>query len=185
MQIKHKNRKYIKNITKTGIFIALIVVGAFIKFKTPFMPVYFTMQTFFILLAAFSLEMKYALSAALIYIFIGLIGVPVFSGGGGIAYVLAPSFGYMVGFFPCIIICNLVLKVFKNKNFAAILLSSFLGIAAMYFCGVVYMGIVYQFVLGAGKTIGFLLVNGFFLFLPAEILKVVSASIISLRLQKL
>ncbi|MEG2274784.1 MAG: biotin transporter BioY, partial [Clostridia bacterium] len=80
----------------SGIFIALIIVGAYIKIPTPLVPV--TLQFAFCLLAGLLLGGGNGAACVLIYILMGLVGIPVFVAGGGIFYVLQPSFGYMIGF---------------------------------------------------------------------------------------
>ena len=79
-----------------ALFAALIAVGAFIRVPVPLVP--FTMQTFFVVLAGMLLGKKLGGASALVYLAVGLIGIPVFTQGGGIGYVLKPSFGYLIGF---------------------------------------------------------------------------------------
>ncbi len=84
-------------MTFCAIFTALIAVGAFIKIPVP--PIPFTLQTMFVVLAGLMLggNMGTA-SVLLLYMILGLIGIPIFTGGGGIGYVLKPTFGYIIGF---------------------------------------------------------------------------------------
>ena len=91
-----KSRTY--KMILVALFAALIAVGAFIRIPVPLVP--FTMQTFFVVLAGMLLGKKLGAASALVYLAIGLIGIPVFTQGGGIGYVLKPSFGYLIGFIP-------------------------------------------------------------------------------------
>jgi len=77
-------------------FVAMIVVGAFIKIPVPIVP--FTLQFLFTMLAGILLGGKDGCRAVVIYIFLGLIGLPIFAEGGGFAYIFKPSFGYIIGF---------------------------------------------------------------------------------------
>ena len=88
-----KSRTY--KMMLVALFAALIAVGAFIRVPVPLVP--FTMQTFFVVLAGMLLGKKLGGASALVYLAIGLIGIPVFTQGGGIGYVLKPSFGYLIG----------------------------------------------------------------------------------------
>lgn len=87
-----------KPMTKTrslvycALFTALIAVGAFIKIPIPVVP--FTLQYLFTMLAGILLGSL----SVLAYMILGLIGLPIFSEGGGIGYVFKPSFGYIIGF---------------------------------------------------------------------------------------
>lgn len=81
-------------------FAALIAVGAFIKIDIP-LPMYtmhFTLQWFFVLMAGFLLGAKLASLSVIVYLCIGLVGVPVFAAGGGPTYILRPGFGFLLGF---------------------------------------------------------------------------------------
>lgn len=84
------------SITIVAIFAALTAIGAFIKIPLPIVP--FTLQPIIVYLAGSILGSKRALQSQLVYIFVGLAGLPVFTQGGGLTYVLQPTFGYLVGF---------------------------------------------------------------------------------------
>jgi predicted membrane protein len=82
-----KSRTY--KMILVALFAALIAVGAFIRVPVPLVP--FTMQTFFVVLAGMLLGKKLGAASALVYLAVGLIGIPVFTQGGGIGYVLKHS----------------------------------------------------------------------------------------------
>ena len=90
----------IKDLTLGGLFTALIAVGAFLKITIPVQPVpmHFTLQFFFVLLAALLLGSKRAFASVITYLVIGLCGLPIFATGGGPAYLLKPTFGFLIGF---------------------------------------------------------------------------------------
>ena len=72
-----------KELTTCALFAALIAIGAFIKVDIP-LPMYtmhFTFQWFFVLMAGFLLGAKLATVSVIVYLSIGLVGVPVFSAG--------------------------------------------------------------------------------------------------------
>lgn len=79
-----------------ALFAALIAVGAFIKIPIPGVP--FTLQVLFTTLAGLLLGSRMGAVSVAIYIILGLAGVPIFTGGGGIGYVVYPTFGYLIGF---------------------------------------------------------------------------------------
>lgn len=84
------------DIAECAIFVALMIAGAFIKIPFPFMPL--TFQTVFAVLAGLLLGWKKGMISMAAYAVMGLIGIPVFTSGGGIFYVTMPSFGYILGF---------------------------------------------------------------------------------------
>ncbi len=74
----------------TGLFTTLIILGAFIKIPVPVIP--FTLQFLFVSLAGLLLGAKYGGLSVFIYAALGLAGLPVFTAGGGITYVVFPTF---------------------------------------------------------------------------------------------
>lgn len=77
-----------------------------------------------------------------IYIVMGLIGIPVFSAGGGFAYVLQPTFGYILGFLIAAPVGGFVARALKNNarlNVFRLLLGAFCSLAIVYTVGVFYM----------------------------------------------
>lgn len=84
------------DIAECAVFVALMIAGAFIKIPFPFMPL--TFQTVFAVLAGLLLGWRKGMLAMGAYAVMGLIGIPVFTAGGGIFYVTMPSFGYILGF---------------------------------------------------------------------------------------
>ena len=75
---------------------ALISAGAFIRIPIPVVP--FTLEFLFTTLAGLLLGGRLGAVSVGVYIAVGLLGLPVFAEGGGIFYVLKPSFGYIIGF---------------------------------------------------------------------------------------
>ncbi|MFC5542839.1 MAG: biotin transporter BioY [Bacilli bacterium] len=86
----------IYSLTLVAIFAALTAIGAFIKIPLPIVP--FTLQIVIVFLAGSILGSKRGLQSQLVYILVGLAGLPVFTKGGGLTYVLQPTFGYLAGF---------------------------------------------------------------------------------------
>ena len=82
---------------RAALMIALLTVGARIQIPLPYFD-YYTLQFTFVLLAAVILPPRYAWGSVATYVLMGLIGIPIFAGGGGLGYVVRPSFGYLIGF---------------------------------------------------------------------------------------
>ena len=86
-----------------------MAVGAFIAIPLPVSPVPIVLQTMFMLLAALVLGPWWASLSTLLYLLLGLIGLPVFSGvTGGPASFLGPTGGYLAGYIPCSFIAGLI-----------------------------------------------------------------------------
>ena len=106
-----------------GMFTALIAAGAFIKISIPVQPfpMHFTMQFFFVLLSGFLLGKRMGALSVLCYLAIGLSGVPVFAAGGGMAYLIRPTFGFLLGFVFAAFVTGLVSERMRGGSFAALL----------------------------------------------------------------
>lgn len=174
------NRKQIFNLSLTALFAALIAIGAFIRIPLP--PVPFTLQTFFVLLAGLLLGAKRGASSAALYMFIGLCGIPIFTGGGGISYVLNPTFGYILGFIIGAFITGLIAFKVNKPSYPRMIIASLAGLLTVYICGMVYYFLLAQFYIG--KPIGLwpLLLNFFIVFLPGDITLALLAVFVSKRL---
>lgn len=141
----------IKEIILVGLFAALMVVGAKLSIPTPF-AVPLTFQLFFAVYAGLLLSTRSAFLSQLIYLIIGLIGVPVFAYGGGISYVVNPTFGYLVGFLLAAGIISFLIKKTKATSFVKILGISVLGYVATYLFGNVYLYLIKNLYLAAPIT---------------------------------
>ena len=163
-----------------ALFCALMCASAFIRIPTPLLPI--TFQTLFVTLAGLLLGgRKGALSTAL-YVLIGLIGLPVFTEGGGFSYILKPTFGYLLGFIMgSLVTGKLAEKEASLKNY---ILSSFAGMLIIYVVGVTYYYLISSFYLGNETDIKNLLVYCFLLTLPGDIVMCIIASVIGKRLKK-
>ena len=95
-----------RNLVFASLFTALMIVGSYIRI--PVGPVPIVLATMFVLLSGLLLELKWACAAVGMYLFLGAIGLPVFSSGAGIAYFLGPTGGYLVGYLAAAITANLL-----------------------------------------------------------------------------
>lgn len=163
-----------ENLVRCSLFVALIVVGTFIKIPIPVVP--FTLQFLFTNLAGVFLGGKLGAITVGVYIVIGLIGIPVFSNGGGIGYIMQPTFGYILGFLAGAFVTGKVCYRSKDLSFKSILKGSFLGLCIVYVIGMLYYYIVANFIIGAPIGVGALVWYCFILAVPGDIfLCVVSA----------
>ena len=154
----HRTRK----LTLTALFVCLIIVGAFLKI--PFVPVAFSLQTFFVMTAGLYLGWAWGSVAVAVYILLGFVGLPIFSAGGGIGYVATPNFGYLIGMFPLVILCG----VFRKKNTALCVTAVYLAAVLMLGIGTLYAFVYFSLNGEAPET----LFTGFFVwFLAPELLK--------------
>ena len=98
MQMNKEKTLSTKGMVLCAMFTALIAIGAFLRVQLPISPVPYTLQFLFVNLAGLLLGRRRALTAVVLYIILGLAGVPIFSTGGGFEYIFRPTFGYILGF---------------------------------------------------------------------------------------
>lgn len=167
-------------------FTFLIAASTFIK--VPLYPVPFTLQTLFVLLAANILGKKDGTTSQVLYILGGLAGLPIFALGGGPAYVLQPSFGYILGFVPAAYVIGIMVQNIDytniKKSVGMLLFANSLGLLIIYIAGLSYLYIYMTFISGHNLSIYQIVFSGFILFIPAMIVKLAAASFITVWFKK-
>lgn len=125
-----------------SLFAALTAIGAFIK--VPFYPVPFTLQFLFCAYAGMLLGARKGLYSQILYVSIGLLGVPVFAKGGGFGYIFQPTFGYLIGF----IIAGWFIGYMMDQGAFTKLWQKYMvvliGLMIVYICGVPYLYYMYN-----------------------------------------
>ena len=119
---------------------ALLAISS--KIQTPFTLVPATMQTFVVLFLGMVLGYKLAAATIILYLIEGSIGLPVFAKGGGFAYLMGPTGGYLLGF----ILTAFFAGTIKVKNDPIIIFIYLLfSVSAAYIFGLLglwnYMGL--------------------------------------------
>ena len=136
-----KSMFYIRNLTYIAISVALLCVSAWITIPGT---VPFTLQTFAVFLILGLLGAKNGLFAILIYILLGIIGLPVFASfKGGIGVILGPTGGYILGFIFSAFIYYIFSLFIKNENVLYIF-GSLLGLLGCYFLGTIWFYYIYS-----------------------------------------
>ena len=112
-----------------------------------------------------------------IYLLLGLVGLPVFSGfTGGLAKLAGPTGGYIIGFIPMAIIAGIVIDKFTNRGIQ--ILGMIVGTAICYAFGTAW------FCFQSGYTVGAALAVCVIPFIPADLCKMVIAMIIGPMVRK-
>ena len=163
MQKKYQKLTY---FILSAFFAVFIFVGALLKI--PVATTHITLQTLFVLLSGALLGPKYGTLAVILYLALGLLGIPVFTKGGGPAYILEPSFGYLVGFVPCAFCFGYLAK--RCSRFGVLFFSAIVSLLPVYLFGTMYFYLVSRFYLGSSFSLSSLLVLGVVMFLPVDIL---------------
>jgi biotin transport system substrate-specific component len=134
-----KQSKIIKSVFVALIGTILLAISS--KIKIPFYPVPMTMQTLMVLLIGIVLGWKLGLTTIALYLFEGMIGLPVFSGspekGVGLIYFTGPTMGYLIGFIFTVYFAG---KFKFNGSFLKNFLQLIFSISFIYIFGVLWLG---------------------------------------------
>ena len=131
----------IKEIIMMGVCLAIMIVCS--KIVIPIGTIPITLQTFAVFICSLILGWK-AVFVFLIYLALGLTGLPVYSSGGGLSYVYAPSFGFIIGFVLASPVIGIASKSEKRylkyiTALAGLLIIDIVGVAYMFFIFNTYM----------------------------------------------
>jgi len=181
ISIIQKNKKITtKQLILCGIFTALIAVGAFIKIPIPVLP--FTLQFLFTMMAGLLLGGEMGAYSVLMYILLGLIGLPVFTEGGGLGYIFKPTFGYIIGFCIASYVTGKIANEKSNPTYTRILTANFIGLAIVYSLGIIYYYIICNFVINTPIGVWPLFLYCFILAVPGDILLCILSALLYKRL---
>lgn len=167
----------VRPMIHASLFAALTAIGAFIKIPIPVSPVPITLQVFFVLLAGLVLGSRWAGTGMAVYIILGIIGFPVFSGGSsGIGVMLGPTGGYLIGFVPAAFVTGLIAETF-GRSMPVKIGAMIAGLSIIYLLGIIQLSIVADLSIRESVVIGVLP------FLIGDSIKLIAALIVSKRIE--
>lgn len=190
-----------RELTLCALFCALCAAGAFIRIPLPVIS--FTLQTLFVTLAGLLLGRRLGALSIAAYVTIGLLGVPIFTGGGGISYLVHPTFGFLLGFIPGAWLTGFLSESLEKRQtgkrppalsrknrrpdrqsslFYSYFLAGLGGAGLIYLIGVPYFYLVMNYYLNSPMGIAATLINCFLLTLPGDFLKLCLAAWLACRL---
>ena len=141
MKNTNKTKLNVKDLVLIPLFSVLIAICAWITVPSV---IPFTLQTFGVFIALGLLGGKRGTLSVLVYILLGLVGVPVFSGfKGGIAALLGPTGGYIIGFIGSALV-YLLMTSFINDRLYIKSIAFILGLIVCYAFGTVWFVEVYS-----------------------------------------
>ncbi len=127
---------------------ALTAVGAFLRIPLPYVPI--TLQVSFVYLSGILLGPRYGMFAQVIYVITGLVGFPIFAEGGGLHYILKPSFGYLLGFIFAAWTAGAITQ--NRRSFLKHAIAALLSLFAIYLPGIIWLFIALNHFIGQPTT---------------------------------
>lgn len=179
--------KKIKNLIIDSILLALLIVASKLSIYTSFVP--FTFQILVVLTISLLLDYKNALLVIIVYVLMGIVGIPVFSTtSAGITVFINPSFGFIIGFIAMSVLIPVVKKKLECKisnKYKVNFISGIIGLLIDYLFGFFYALLLFKvlMILETDMTVFKIFIYFIAIFVPFDIIKCVLATIISKRVE--
>lgn len=132
-----QSRHHTVMLVQEAVFVALIAIGAFIRLPLVWMD-YFDLGPLFVLWAGYLLGPWRGARVVAVYTLLGLLGVPIFVEGGGLGYILKPTFGYLLGYMAAAWLAGYLVRGHEQDNRVRYLWMTFLCFCAVYVFGIGY-----------------------------------------------
>ena len=153
----------------------LLILSA--KIKVDLYPVPMTLQPLAVLMIAMLCGRNISVAAVSLYLFQGMVGIPVFAYGGGLPYLLGPTGGFLFGFlFASMIIGELADRGWGKQNFKSVF-AMLTGLTVIYVFGIFQLSIL--------KGFDFAIINGLKPFIVGDLYKLILAALILPQIWKL
>ena len=153
----------------------LLILSA--KIKVDLYPVPMTLQPLAVLMIAMLCGRNISVAAVSLYLFQGMVGIPVFAYGGGLPYLLGPTGGFLFGFlFASMIIGELADRGWGKQNFKSVF-AMLIGLIIIYAFGIFQLSIL--------KGFDFAIINGLKPFILGDLYKLILAALVLPQIWKL
>ena len=169
-----------KMLARAALLAALTAVGAFIKIPLGYSSI--TLQFFFTAMAGCLLGPYWGAASQGVYVLLGLVGLPIFTLGGGFGYVFQPTFGFLLGLIPTAAVIGALTR--RNASPVRVALACAAGLAVLYAVGVPYMALILNGYMGKGMSVSRLLWAGMLPFLPGDAIKIAVTALLCPLLRK-
>lgn len=175
----------VKRLATDSVFLCILIISAFTNVVIPITEIAFTLQLLVVFLICYLLPLTDSMIILLAYIVMGLIGIPVFSAGGGIGYLVKPTFGYILGFVVMPIVMWLADKLPIKSDWLKSIVKGIIGLFVLYLIGTIYFCIVKNVYLNVDNKLTFVaaLLACVIPFIPIDLIKMVLAIVIKRRLK--
>jgi biotin transport system substrate-specific component len=169
----------LKDVITVGIFAALTAILSQLSFKSPFSPVSITLQTFAVFLTAVILGSRNGTISQIVYILLGIFGVPVFANfRGGLDVIMGPSGGYIISFPIAVLVIGLFMERKPDIQVIGLAFLMTAGTVIVYTVGTVWLAAVLKVSLSKALWLGVIP------FIPFDIVKIAAAAVIGSRVRK-
>ncbi|UTB79698.1 biotin transporter BioY [Staphylococcus carnosus] len=166
-----------------SLFTALTIISSMLHFTLG--PIPFSLQIVIVFIVAHLFSVKVAFWSQALYVIMGLIGLPVFASGGGLFYVIKPTFGFLIGFIVAALVMSLLKQRLTTNNFINTFAINMVGTVIIYIFGCVYFYFIMNFVANTPITVSQTFTSIVLLSAPGDIILGGVTTILILRLEKI
>ncbi len=165
----------------TALFAVLTAMGTFLRIPMPVGS--FTLQVLFTAMAGVLLGRRWGAASQAVYLLLGLMGLPVFTTGGGIQAFLQPTGGFLLAMVPMAWTVGLITEK-KGCGFGAVCLSCCAGLMILYVVGLPWLHIYCTVFLEETWSLSQTLLTGMVIFLPWDLVKILLTAVLCPRLRR-
>ena len=159
-----------RELSLVALFAALTGIGGFIRIPIPYVPL--TLQTLMVMFSGLILGGKLGALSQLVYILVGLMGIPIFAHGGGPGYVLQPTFGYLLGFVCGAYIIGNITERRESLKRSFLFVALVAGTFAVYLPGVAVLYVNLNFIQQKAVSLSTAIKIGCLVVLPGDLIKI-------------
>jgi len=158
-----------KKLAMTSVMAALMCLAGMLVHWAPAL-VPFSVLPVFVYISGLILGAEYASMAMIVYLVLGLFGLPVFAAApfGGLGYILKPTFGFLLGYIAAAYVVG---RVYREGSLWRAIVGVLLGLIVLYIFGLSYLYIILQWVLHRSTSIVGVLMIGFVPFILGDLIK--------------
>ena len=168
-------RDQTRMLVLAALFAVVTAVANFIKIPVGVVPI--TLLFFATALSGVLLGPKWGAVSQVVYVVLGLVGLPIFTGGGGLGYVFQPSFGFLLGLIPAAWVIGMLTR--GEAGPVRVALAALAGLGVLYLVGLPYMWLILNVYLDKAMALPALLWSGMLIFLPGDFLKIAGVAALS------
>lgn len=169
-----------RSMVLAALFVAITAIGARLSF--PLGQVSVSLQFMCSALAGVLLGPLWGTASQAVYLVLGLVGLPIFTLGGGPGYLLQPSMGFLFGFVLAAWVIGMLTRGPRARKPLRVALACVAGAAAMYAVGVPYMYLILNVYMEKALPVWTVVTTGMLIYLPGDAIKVAATAILTAAL---
>jgi biotin transport system substrate-specific component len=172
-----KSETSLRGMIYASMFGAGTAAGAYLAIPLP--PVPITLQTFVLFMAGALLGGRLGALSQVVYVLLGVMGLPVFAGGkAGLGVLFGPTGGYLLGFVAGAFVVGSLISMRRRPGLAWHFCAMAAGTLVIYLFGVIQLSLVAKLTLSKSVAVGVVP------FIVGDVFKIVAAGVLSIKIRE-